>query len=99
MTEFLHLFEQYKENVSTRVLAKIGVSIVLYSLLTTALVTIVSGNENGYCYEPRSGANYIMLLVAIAEALVVSLILPCILTVILNLLIVTKLRQRARNAS
>ena len=87
----------YKERVNFRVLVNTLIVSVTYGVISSSISALTQGNENGHCFEPLSGINPMIILVNVAESLLLHLVIPSILTLVINFSIALKLKQRAAN--
>ena len=87
----------YKERISKGRLAKAAAFCVLISFFSAFLMTVTHVNEDGFCAVQRSGVDEIILLLAMIQSSVFHMVIPSLLTAILNLLIALKIRRRSVN--
>ena len=84
----------YREKITLEALAKLAASCVLFGTVLSLLTVYTYGNEHGRCFDPRSGINAILIMANLIEFVFVLLIIPSILTLVINFAIVLKLKQR-----
>ena len=87
----------YREKVNFRVLVKTLIVCVTYGAISSSVTALTQSNERGRCFDPVSGVNQIIILVNLVESVVIHLLIPSILTLLINVSIAIKLRQRTAN--
>ena len=84
----------YKNKISVNVLTAVAAACIVPTLISCAIVTMVVGNENGYCFDIRSGVNALLHFYIVVESAVIYNIIPAALVAVFNLLIVCKIKRR-----
>ena len=84
----------YKENVTKKRLVYFGCVSVVAAFFSTGLIPLTYSNENGRCFDERKDANQILVTVSLVESTVVFLVLPSVLTAVLNLFIAIEIKRR-----
>ena len=87
----------YREKVNTCMLTKVSAICLFYGLLSASITLLTHGNENGVCFEVRVGINPAILMINFIESVAIRLLTPSILTLVFNVAIVLKLKQRSTN--
>ena len=85
---------QYKERIKVSTMVKIGIFCVFSAFLASFLVVATLGNEEGTCYSQRKSARDFVVVLMLLETTVVSLILPSIITLVLNTMVAIKITRQ-----
>ena len=88
----------YKENVSLKILSKVGTFCIVIAVLSGGLVSATQGHtEIEKCFAVRESVNKLFALAVVIQSIVFFLLIPSVGTSVLNILIVVKLRLRNKN--
>ena len=88
----------YKEHVSLTILFKVGTVCIVIAALSGGLVSATHGHTAiEKCFAVREGVNEIVVSVVVTESIFLFFLIPSVLTFLLNILIVAKLRHQNKN--
>ena len=87
---------RYKETVSISLMTKIGYGCVVVSLMDSAITTNFLGNDSGECLSVKEGVNYVLMMAHFIKTSIAFVLVPTTSTVILNIVLMIKIRNRAK---
>ena len=86
----------YKDNVTMRTMAKTGMFCTVIAAVSSCLVLAVQGNTTGRkCFATRQNVSEVVTFLVVIESALLFFIIPSVLTTVLNVLIVAKLRSQS----
>ena len=84
----------YKNKFSPKVLTAIALACIVPALISCGLVTMVAGNENGFCFTTRSGFHQFVYYYIVLESAIIYNMIPASTVAVFNVLIACKIRGR-----
>ena len=91
----------FREKVTTRLMMKVGAGALVYAVAIAGVFVPIRGNKDGACFYPDPDEVLPNWLRILSAGLIVFLLLllPCVSTIVLNVFIIFKMRERQKNNS